>query len=180
VPYDVKAKHGELIALLSEQYKLYEEARSAFLRADFDRQYGNPRERRDDSIEITLRAIRADFDWEASNEDKRKMDEAGMKLHAAIRHVLKNYSYWHAGRIRAASGISTFDWLMFMTPLCLPDDISSFFEGSNERDDWKLAMDLADNFTPEEIRGMSGKKYAHEVFKRANNLLDMKKAQAVS
>jgi hypothetical protein len=35
--YDVKAKHGEIITLLSELYQAYQTARSAYLRADHDR-----------------------------------------------------------------------------------------------------------------------------------------------
>jgi hypothetical protein len=183
--YDVRTKHSELIALLSEQYAVYVDARSAFLRTDWDRKREKYEREKDtviddDSIELTLRSIREDFDWEASNEDKRKMDESAMKLHAAIKHVVKHYTYWHSGRIRAASGIRHFDWFMLMTPLCLSDTLSSFLEGSSEMDDWKQAIDLADNFTPEEIRGMSGKKYAYELFKRTNRLIDLKCTQPVS
>jgi hypothetical protein len=40
MPYDVKAKHGELITLLSEQYKAYSDARAAFYRAEVTIQVG--------------------------------------------------------------------------------------------------------------------------------------------
>jgi hypothetical protein len=103
-----------------------------------------------------------------------------MKLHIAVKHVVKHYSYWHAGRIRAASGIRSFDWLLLMTPLCLPSYVSAELEERMKHSDWAQAVDLADNFSIEEIKGMSGGKYAYELFKRTNNLLDMKHAQSVS
>lgn len=178
MPYDVKAKHGDLIAFLSEQYQVYIEARSAFLKAQWDREYASRCDRRDEGMAMTVQFLKNDLVWEKTNEDRQKMDKAGMKLYLAIKHAVKHYSYWHTGRIRAASGISSHDWLMLMTPLCLPSYLSMDFE-SRKQDPWAQAMDLVDGFATKEMESMSGRQYAYELFKRANNLLDMKNAQAV-
>src|SRR5712672_230550 len=113
-----------------------------------------------------------------SEEDLAKaMDEVGMKLHLAVKHTIKNYPHWHASRIRAASGIRSLDWLLLMTPLFLSPENPMKLAVMGQHGEWTQAMALADNFTDEELKSMSGKQYAYEVFKRANNLLDLKQAQ---
>jgi len=58
VSYDVKAKHSDLIVLLSEQYKLYEEARSAFLSAEWDRQRERYKSaRHEEGHELAIRSL---------------------------------------------------------------------------------------------------------------------------
>jgi len=191
--YDVKAKHGEIIASLKAQYEAYFNARIKYWNAERawerERRERNPKEKEGfeaiqeiwdgcalDVIREHNRDFREKKAWESESAERKAWDEAGEKLHATVLRVTEHYPHWHNSRIRSASGIDRCEWELLKTNLCLSVYTSMQNHSDDDLTDYGKACVLADDFTEEELRNMTYKQYTEEREARARKLLKMKEA----